>query len=279
MAISDRPLNDVEFVAFDLETTGLFPISCRIVEFGAVRFRLASGELDRFNQLADPGCPIPADATRVHGITDAMVRDMPCVAEVLPQFMAFLGGRDVILLAHNARFDLGFLSLALAKLGIRLPDTPVLDTLALSRRFLPGLGNYRLETVARHLRLAESEDHRALSDARLAMGAFRAIASRIDGLATRRELLDIGRPLHFTDAGNAALPPPPGFEDLEEAIVEARTVVFTYDGGTSGPGRRQVTPRGLLESRGRAYLIALCHASGIEKTYRLDRIRELWLES
>ena len=63
-------LADVEFVAFDLETTGLFPISCRIVEFGAVRSTLATGELETFEQIVDPECPIPPDATRIHGITD-----------------------------------------------------------------------------------------------------------------------------------------------------------------------------------------------------------------
>src|SRR3990172_4043123 len=85
-------LSDAEFVAFDLETTGLYPVSCRIVEFGAVRFKLAKGELHHFEQLVDPECPIPGDATRIHGITDAMVHGMPTVATTLPIFLVFLVG-------------------------------------------------------------------------------------------------------------------------------------------------------------------------------------------
>jgi len=131
MPLASLPLPDAEFVALDLETTGLYPVSCRLVEFGAVRFKLAKGELLRFEQLVDPECPIPSEATRIHGITDAMVRDMPTVAETLPIFLGFLGGPETVLLAHNASFDLGFLSFALAKLGMPFPPNPVVDTLDL----------------------------------------------------------------------------------------------------------------------------------------------------
>jgi len=131
MPNANLPLPNTEFVAFDLETTGLCPVSCRIVEFGAVRFTPAKGELHHFEQLADPEFPIPDDATRIHGITDAMVRGMPTVAETLPIFLGFLGGPETVLLAHNASFDLGFLSFALAKLGMPFPPNPVVDTLDL----------------------------------------------------------------------------------------------------------------------------------------------------
>jgi hypothetical protein len=126
MDTSDRPLEEVEFVAFDLETTGLYAVACRIVEFGAVRFRLNGTELGRFEQLVDPECPIPPQAMRIHGITDAM----------------FLGSPDTILLAHNATFDLGFLGVALTKLGQAFPPHAVVDTLDLEhvvRRLGAGL--------------------------------------------------------------------------------------------------------------------------------------------
>ena len=80
------------------------------------------------------------------------------------------------------------------------------------------------------------------------------------------------------ESGSFALELPTGFEDLGVAIAEERTVVFVYEGGTGGLVERRITPRGLMQSGGREYLTALCHASGIEKTYRLDRIREFWLE-
>lgn len=271
-------LTDAEFVAFDLETTGLIPISCRIVEFGAVRFTLSAGELETFEQIVDPECPIPPDATRIHGITDAMVRGMPTVAGVLPRFLSFLGGPDTVLLAHNASFDIGFLSLAMAKSGIPFPANTVIDTLDVSRKYVRELGSHRLEEVARYFRLTDCEEHRGLSDARLAMGVFQNILSRSRRLKTVDGLFRVCPPLAFADSGTAPLDPPSGFEDLGAAILEKSTVVVMYEGGMTGLVERRVTPRGLVQSRGRAYMTAWCHASGIEKTYRLDRIREFWIE-
>jgi len=272
------PLTETEFVAFDLETTGLFPISCRILEFGAVRFTLPAGELETFEQLVDPECPIPADATRIHGITDTMVHGMPTVDHVLPQFLEFLGGRDTVLMAHNASFDIGFLTLAMAKLAIPFPTNPVIDTLDLSRKYLPELGRHRLEDVARYLGVADREDHRGLSDARLAMGTFREIVARSSRLRTLDSLFRVSPPMAFAGAGTSALKPPVGYENLGVAIAEQRTVVVMYEGTRTGIVERRITPRGLMQSQGRAYLAAVCHYSGSEKTYQLDWIREYWIE-
>ena len=269
------PLSDAEFVAFDLETTGLYPVSCRIVEFGAVRFKLAKGELHRFEQLVDPECPIPTDATRVHGITDAMVCGMPTVAKTLPIFLGFLGGPETALLAHNASFDLGFLSFALARLGMPSPPNPVIDTLDLSRKYVRDLHSHRLEDVARYLGVAESEDHRALSDARLVMGVFQRIVGHSRRLKTIGDLFRVWPPLSFEDTGVFVLEPPAGYEDLVVAIREEKTVVVIYEGGTRGLVERRITPRALLQSGGRKYLTGYCHIDHVEKTYRLDRIREL----
>lgn len=98
----DSPLSETEFVAFDLETTGVGPRSCQIVELGAVRFRLDGTEVGCIEQLVDPGCPIPPAVTRIHGITDAMVRGMPTIAAVLPRLLEFLGSSATLLLAHHA---------------------------------------------------------------------------------------------------------------------------------------------------------------------------------
>jgi DNA polymerase III epsilon subunit family exonuclease len=278
MTIHGKCLTDVEFVAFDLETTGLFPISCRIVECGAVRFTLSGGELDTFEQIVDPECPIPPEVTRIHGITDEMVRGMPTLSEVLPAFLKFLGGPDTIPMAHNAAFDLGFLGLAMVKLEIPYPANPVIDTLDVSRKYLRQLGSHRLEEVARYLQIADTEDHRGLSDSRLAMAVFQRIVGGARRLNTMQDLFRVSPPMSFAESGTIALEPPGGYEDLGVAIREQRTVVVAYDGAMTGIVERRITPRGLMQSRGRAYLTAMCHLSGAEKTYRLDRIREMWLQ-
>ena len=273
-----RPLSEVEFVAFDLETTGLWPISCRIVEFGAQRFRLDGQPLGSMEQLVDPECPIPPQAMRIHGITDAMVRGKPAVADVLPKFLKFLGGPETMLLAHNASFDLGFLRVALVKAGLEFPPHPVVDTLDLFRTCLRGPHSYRLEAIAFHLGVADAEEHRALSDVRLLEAVFRKTVGRIGNLQTVGDLFRLSRPIYFGDGGERTIEPPAGYEELGAAIEQQQTIVMVYEGGAGGPGQRRVTPRGLLQSRGRSYLTAYCHTSLIEKTYRLDRIREFFIE-
>lgn len=268
-------LVDLDFVAFDLETTGLFPVANRIVEFGAVRFRLDGRVLGTWEQLVDPECAIPPEVTDIHGITDAMVCGQPTLAQALPGFLDFLGGSEAILLAHNAAFDLGFLNFAAAKTGLNLPANPVVDTLDLARNCIRGAPSCRLEDLVVHLRLAESEDHRTLSDSRLVMELFRHVAGRIEWLRTVGDLFRLTSPLTAENARTHVIEPPAGLEDLTVAIAEQRTVVIAYDGGTRGPADRRITPRAMLQSNGRQYLIAYCHTAEIEKTYRLDRILEV----
>ncbi|MCY2994409.1 MAG: exonuclease domain-containing protein [Planctomycetota bacterium] len=271
----DRPLSEVEFVAFDLETTGLFPVVDRIVEFGAVRFRLDGRKLGTWEQLVDPECLIPPGVTEIHGITDVMVRGQPTLAQALPGFLDFLGSTEVMLLAHNATFDLGFLNFAAAKTGLTLPTNPVIDTLDLARICVCGAPSCRLEDLVVHLGLAESEDHRALSDSRLVLALFTHLAGRIESLRTVEDLFRLSPPVTADEARTFLIDPPAGYEDLALAIAEQRTVVIAYDGGTRGSADRRVTPRAMLQSNGRQYLLAYCHAAEIEKTYRLDRIRDV----
>jgi DNA polymerase-3 subunit epsilon len=127
-------LTSTTFVVFDTETTGLHPIVHRLVEVGAVRFRLDGHELATFQTLINPQHPIPQDVQQVHGITNAMVRGQPTVEQVIPHFIEFLGVPDTILLAHNAPFALGFLAMALTRLGIAYPLHTLFDTLDMTRR-------------------------------------------------------------------------------------------------------------------------------------------------
>src|SRR6266576_5350104 len=158
-------LTDITFVALDTETTGLQPIVHRLVEIGAVRFRLDGWELATFQQLIDPEIPIPPEVQQVHGITDRMVRGQPTIEHILPQFIEFIGHRDTILLAHNAPFDLGFLPMALIRLGIVFLPHYLFDTLDMARRLYPTWPSHSLEHVAMRLKVANGAEHRALSDA------------------------------------------------------------------------------------------------------------------
>ncbi len=157
---SKLPL-DTEFIAFDIETTGLNAQNDRMTEIGAIRFR--GGEiLETFNTFVNPERHIPAEITQLTGIRDADVAGAPSEEEALRQFIEFAGDRPLI--AHNAHFDVGFMTATALRHGIRF--APVfLDTLALSQALLPELKRFKLDIVSNHLKLPQFNHHRATDDA------------------------------------------------------------------------------------------------------------------
>ena len=160
MGDKDMPL-DGEFVAFDLETTGLSMRKDRIIEIGAVLMKDGK-ELDRFQTFVDPGCKILPETTTLTGITNDMVKGAPTIVQALPKFMEFVGDR--VLVAHNADFDTGFIREACKQLDIPYNLTSV-DTLVLSQNLMTKLNRHKLDVVAGALGLPEFNHHRAADDA------------------------------------------------------------------------------------------------------------------
>ncbi|MBR5490462.1 MAG: PolC-type DNA polymerase III [Oscillospiraceae bacterium] len=152
---------DTEFVAFDIECTGLYSDRDRMTEIGAVIFR--GGEiLDTFNTFVDPGMPIPENIVRLTGISDSMVAGAPKEDEALRAFMNFCGDRPII--AHNADFDVGFMAACAERYAIDF-DPVYLDTLVLAQTLLPHLKRHKLDVVSNYLSLPEFNHHRASDDA------------------------------------------------------------------------------------------------------------------
>jgi DNA polymerase-3 subunit epsilon len=159
------PLGGYDLVVVDVETTGWLPAEASITEIGAVR--LSGGEVTgEFSSLVRPQFPIPADISRLTGITDAMVSRAPPVSVALESFLAF--GRGCVLVAHNAPFDLGFLTAAAAASGIRWPAAAIIDTAVLARLLLgpEDVPDCRLATLADYFGAATIPSHRALADAK-----------------------------------------------------------------------------------------------------------------
>lgn len=151
----------MKFVAFDLETTGVNPVTDMIVEIGAVKFEGAR-PVEGYGTLVNPGCSIPPEASAVNGISDDMVRGKPLVQDVLADFAEFCG--DLPLVAHNAPFDYKFLLSDIELHRAKAPRGLVLDTLPLARRIFPGLPNYKLWTLVRHFKFPSGTFHRAEED-------------------------------------------------------------------------------------------------------------------
>ena len=173
-----RPIAQTHWVVLDVETTGLSPQNDTIIEFGAVRFE-GGREVASFSQLINPRRPIPEKVVELTGITDAMVRDMPTLDQVIGDFHAFCQG--AVICAHNASFDWAFISRAFA--GAGLPhEHPVLDTLALSRNLLKGQKSHKLGAVCKTLGVSLKNAHRAVHDARATAQALMIMLERVDGL-------------------------------------------------------------------------------------------------
>ncbi|MFA7257140.1 MAG: 3'-5' exonuclease [Kiritimatiellales bacterium] len=151
----------MDFIAFDLETTGIQPKTDAVVEIGAIRFR-GTEVIETFCSLINPGRPIPPEASAVNGITDEMVAEQPRIETVLSGLADFCG--DLPLVAHNAPFDFKFLLAAVEKHRTRAPKGVILDTCALSRIIFPGMFNYKLGTLVRHFGFPNGTFHRAEED-------------------------------------------------------------------------------------------------------------------
>jgi len=152
---------DDTYVVFDIETTGFSPVKNRIIEIGAVKIK--DGKVtDRFSEFVNPGVPIPYRISKLTSITDDDVADARSIEEVLPEFTAFCLG--AVLVAHNAAFDTSFIKENCKRIGLNY-DYTVVDTLTVSRAFLEGLHNYKLDTVAAKLGVSLENHHRAVDDA------------------------------------------------------------------------------------------------------------------
>ncbi|MEO8806917.1 MAG: 3'-5' exonuclease, partial [Burkholderiaceae bacterium] len=170
-ALDERPLAGLTCTVFDTETTGLSPSDGdEIIQIGATR--IVNGKLLRhetFEQLVDPQRALAEASIAIHGIRAEMLHGQPTILEVLPVFHTFAA--ETVLVAHNAAFDMRFLQMKEASIGLRF-DHPVLDTLLLSAWLHPNQESHRLEAIAERLGVAVTGRHTALGDAMVTAEVF-----------------------------------------------------------------------------------------------------------
>ena len=167
-------LQKAVFVCVDCETTGLSTTEDRIIEVALVKFSF-EGEVDRFESLIDPGCPIPAASTEIHNITDDMVVGKPKIEDVLPLLLEKIGGHVIV--GHGINFDLQILQQSAQRAGIPcgLTAQPTIDTLRLARLYGESETN-SLQALREHFNIDPEKAHRAMDDVLVNIQVFKELS-------------------------------------------------------------------------------------------------------
>lgn len=171
-----------DYVALDLETTGLDPEWDSIIEIGMVRVR--RGEVvAEYSTLVNPGMPIDDFIAELTGITNDMLAAAPALPEVLPAARDFLG--DDIILGHNINFDINFIYDNCERQGLTPVSNGYIDTMRISRRVLPDLKHHRLGDIVNALGVDHAQAHRAIGDCHATIDCYKALLAHIDAGAGR----------------------------------------------------------------------------------------------
>jgi DNA polymerase III subunit epsilon len=188
--LAGRRLDELPFVVFDCEMTGLQPMQGdEIIQIGAVRVvqgRLLTGE--SFERLVYPGRPIPPASIKFHGLTDADVAGKPPLRDMLPEFRAYVD--DAVMVGHNAAFDMKFLTLRQHEAGVVF-DSPVLDTMLISKMLDEEQEDHSLDALCDRYGIAITGRHTALGDTIATAELLLKLCERLEakGLTTFGEVM------------------------------------------------------------------------------------------
>lgn len=268
----NKPLEDITFVSFDLETTGLFPVTSEIIEIGAVKFKL-SGEIERFQQLVKPVNEVTHESFLIHNISNDMLEDKPYISEVIKDFLDFIEG--CVLVAHNSMFDMSFISYALIKNKISFPDNIALDTRILGHNLFPEIGNYKLSTLTKFFKIDNSVFHRAVYDAEYCMKVFLAVINKYFDISNNlQEVVKYNKTIDFSvisendDIGEI----PNIYDPLKQAIKSSTKINIRYKRHNGEVLEREITPIGFLRVKSKLYVEAFCHLRGEKRNFKINKI-------
>lgn len=150
-----------EYVALDLETTGLDPKKNKIIEIGAVHVK-DNNIIEEYQTMINPGWKLPEKVTELTGITDEELTGAPAIEDKIGEFLDFVGDR--VILGHSILFDYSFLKRAAVNHKLSF-EADAIDTLKISRKYLSELPSRNLHAICLYYGI-DHKEHRALEDAR-----------------------------------------------------------------------------------------------------------------
>jgi DNA polymerase III subunit epsilon len=262
-----QPLDDVPFVIFDVESTGLeASAGDRIVEIAFIRWHNRT-VVRRYETLVNPGRAITAAAYAVNRIDARELAQAPTFADIAPALLAEFEG--AVLVAHNVPFDMHFLNTELALLGKPPLANVVLDTLTLSRAFLDH-DRYSLAALSRELGF-DRPLHRAMSD-------VLALQQLFDHLLNRLRMVGVSTLADLVRAQRGLLPGQPEPEApplIAGALRDGTRLRIAYRTRGEEPVWREILPLEFQTAREVPRLLAYCYLRNGQRTFYLDRIEEM----
>lgn len=171
----DVRIEDEEFVVFDIESTGFSSVTDKIIEIGAIKIK-NSKIIDTFSMFVNPEMIIPKKIVELTGINDNMVKDAETIDKVLPKFIEFF--KNSTLVAHNAKFDVGFISKKIEQLNLKA-DISYIDTLEWAKVLIPDISRYSLDALTKRYNINLENHHRAIDDAKATAELFKIFLSNM----------------------------------------------------------------------------------------------------
>ncbi len=257
--------------AFDIETSGPYPLESQIIEIGALKW--SNGQvIDKFQTFIHSDKPLTAENIKIHGITDEMLKDAPKMNEQIEKFVHFIDG--TILLAHHAPFDVGFMAPEIEKNKISFPKNTILCTSLLSRALIHTT-NHKLQTLVKELNLTGGSAHRAYDDAFACLQVFLKCVEKLSPDYSLEDLLKIQKKdLHWNNyriySDNN-----PTIAKLVQAIEANKCIDIVYEGGRTKSRPRSIRPMGLVRNPDGDYVKAECQIDKTMKRFYLNKILDI----
>ncbi len=228
----DIPLKNASYVVFDIETTGLSQTYDEIIEIAACKV-YQGGIIETFETFVNPKMTIPEKISHLTTITNEMVANALPIEEVLPQFMAFCEGS--ILVAHNAKFDVGMIERDIQRCHLNIDKFPVIDTLNLFRAgYYDKVKTFNLKSLSKYFKVKQEQHHRAIDDTRVTALCFISMLSDLysKNIYNYQDINSIINPNeHFKHVIPAHIvllaQNPVGYKNMYKIISDALTTHFS----------------------------------------------------
>ena len=222
-------IRDLTIVAFDIETSGSYPLDSEICELAAVKWK--NGKIiDKYSELIKPRKKMSDFIIGIHGITNEMVENSPRIEEKIEEFYHFIQGAVVV--AHHCPFDMGFIGIEFEKKGLVAPSTSALCTSLLSRRIFPESTNHKLQTLVEFFNLEKNQAHRAYDDAISCLSVAMKCFEKVGWDKTLKDLYEIqGRHIAWQSFYLNELKKNPTYKNLIDGVLNDQPVRIIYRAG------------------------------------------------